>query len=334
MELLFLVDDVPRHRPETATVWLARALHARGHGVRFAGTGDLGLDEGDRVIALARRAPDQRFRAPGRFLEAVQGAPRAPVTLAEVDGVLIRCNPGKGAVASWSYTALLSFCRMAVEQGARVLNSPEGLSRALDKLYLHAFPPDTRPRGIVSRDKETLRAFVDRLEGPAVLKPLTGSGGSGVFLVGRGERANLGAIIETLAQRGYVIAQEYQPAAVEGDVRLILLEGRPLAVRGRYAAVRRRPSGGDLRSNIAAGGSSAPAEATEAMLALAEKVRPRLQADGAFLAGLDIIGDRLVEVNVFSPGGLPDASQYAGVDFSVPIAEALERRLVGDPAAG
>jgi len=326
MEVGVIVDDVGTHGANTATAWLARALVSRGYGVWMLGAGELGVDERDRVVAVARRAPGAGA-APADFMGGVRAAPPEPISVGGLDVLLVRCNPGKGALERWAWTALLGFCRLAEAEGAVVLNEPGGLSQALDKLYFHTFPASTRPRGIVSRSRDALRAFVTSLDGPAVLKPLSGSGGSGVFLVRPPDLSNLNAIIEVLSASGFVVAQAYLPEAASGDTRLLMLEGRPLAVDGVIAAVGRRPGGGDLRSNIAAGGSAVPGVVTPAMLELARRVGPRLQTDGVFLAGLDVIGDKLVEINVFSPGGLQDASAFTGVDFAAPIAEAMERRV-------
>jgi glutathione synthase len=168
--------------------------------------------------------------------------------------------------------------------------------------------------------------FLDEL-GTIILKPLEGSGGAGVFVARSDDRRNLGEIIAALSRDGYVVAQEYLPAARDGDVRLLLLDGVPLRVRGKYAAFRRRPDGHDIRSNMHAGGTVVPAEVTPIMLELAELARPQLVRDGMFLAGLDIIGDKLVEINVLSPGGFGSAQQIQKVNFAKAVVHALAARV-------
>ena len=121
------------------------------------------------------------------------------------------------------------------------------------------------------------------------------------------EEHNLEEIFEAVSRDGYVIAQEYLPAAAEGDTRLFLMNGMPLRHKGKYAAFRRVRTGDDIRSNIHAGGRLRRAELDDTMFQLAEMVRPRLVEDGMFLVGLDIVGDKLMEINVFSPGGLGSA---------------------------
>jgi glutathione synthase len=180
---------------------------------------------------------------------------------------------------------------------------------------------------LITRDLQEIKHFAKEMNGHIVLKPLQGSGGSGVFLVRPEDRANLNQIVESLLRDGYIIAQEYLPAAVDGDTRLFMLNGQPLRYKGKYAAFRRRRSGDDMRSNVHAGGKLAQAQITDEHLRLAEIVRPKLVQDGMFLVGLDIVGDKLMEINVFSPGGLDSAQKFEKVNFSNAVIDALERKV-------
>ena len=141
-----------------------------------------------------------------------------------------------------------------------------------------------------------------------MIKPLQGSGGKNVFLVGEDERANLNQMLDAVLRDGYCVAQEYLPAAAKGDVRLFVMNGRPLSCDGKIAAFRRVNKDGDARSNMHTGGESEPVEVTDKMRRLVEIVRPKLVSDGMFLVGLDIVSDKLLEINVFSPGGLGSAA--------------------------
>ena len=120
------------------------------------------------------------------------------------------------------------------------------------------FPREVRPRTLITRDRDEIKAFAKE-EGRCVLKPMQGSGGTGVFLVQEGDIPNLNQMIDAVSRDGFVIAQEYLPAAEQGDMRLFVMNGRPLRVKGKYAAFRRTRSGGDMRSNIHAGGKLAEA---------------------------------------------------------------------------
>jgi Prokaryotic glutathione synthetase, ATP-grasp domain len=200
------------------------------------------------------------------------------------------------------------------------------LARAL--MYFQHFPEEVRPRSLITRSAEDIRKFVEQENGRAVLKPLQGSGGANVFLVKPSETGNLNQIIEAVSRDGYVIAQEYLPAAKEGGTRLFLMNGRPLEVNGKYAAFRRISAKGDARSNVHAGGRMAKAQITDEMLQIAEIVRPKLLHDGMFLVGLDIVGDKLMEINVFSPGGLGDGAKLEGENFPRAVIESLERKVM------
>ena len=140
-----------------------------------------------------------------------------------------------------------------------VLNDPNGLAKAASKMYFQLFPEEVRPRTLITRDRDEIKAFA-RDEGTIVIKPLQGSGGASVFLVRPEDVPNLNQMIDAVSRDGFVIAQEYLPAAEQGDMRLFVMNGRPLVEKGRYAAFRRVRSGGDMRSNIHAGGTKAAAE--------------------------------------------------------------------------
>ena len=139
--------------------------------------------------------------------------------------------------------------------------------------------------------------------------------------------ANLNQMIDAVSRDGYVIAQEYLPQAEAGDTRLFVMNGAPLKVKGKIAAFRRVRTGGDMRSNIHAGGKLARAELDATALEIAEMVRPKLVQDGMWLVGLDIVGDKMMEINVFSPGGLGSAQKFEGVNFARGVVQDLERKV-------
>ena len=134
-------------------------------------------------------------------------------------------------------------------------------------------------------------------------------------------------MIDAVSRNGYVVAQEYLPAAAEGDMRLFMMNGQPLRFKGKYAAFRRIRSSDDIRSNIHAGGEKEKAIVDDVALRIAEIVRPKLVEDGMFLVGLDIVGSKLMEINVFSPGGLGSARHFEGVNFSQSVIEGIERKV-------
>ena len=134
-------------------------------------------------------------------------------------------------------------------------------------------------------------------------------------------------MIDAVIRDGYAIAQEYLPKAKDGDLRLLMLNGRPLEVDGTYACIRRYNDSGDARSNISAGGKYEMAVPDADALRLAELVAPKLIRDGMYFVGLDIVGDKLMEVNVDTPGGINMVEELTGLDFSGHIIDDLERKL-------
>src|SRR5690606_30022037 len=147
-----------------------------------------------------------------------------------------------------------------------------------------------------------------------------------VFLVTKETIGNLNQIIEAISRDGYIIAQEFLQEAKDGDIRLLVVNGAPLQVKGKYAAFRRQSANGDIRSNLHSGGKATKAQITDEALRIAELVRPKLINDGMFFVGLDIVGSKLLEINVFSPGGLVAAGNFEKVDFAQSVIESLERK--------
>jgi glutathione synthase len=329
VRLGIVTNDIGELGHQFATTRLAWTAADRGHTVWMISVGDLSYDPDEHIRAVGRRAiGKRRWRSGQPYLEALRGdrSVREELVVDELDALLLRENPGKDAHRPWARTAGLLYGRLAAERGVLVVNDPDGLGRATSKMYLQEFPDVVRPRTLVSRDRDALRRFVEAEGGPVVLKPLVGSGGKDVFLVHPEDLANLNQIIEVISRDGFVIAQEYLPKAAEGDTRLVLMNGEPLRVNGRYCAFRRVRKGGDLRSNLSAGGELAKAVVTDEMLHVADIVRPRLLQDGMFLVGLDLVGDKLMEINVFSPGGLGSAGTFEKVDFAGAVIEALEKK--------
>ena len=330
MRIAIVVNEVSGVRAAQTTWLLGVAAAARGHEVAWVGVAELGAREDGRIVAMARALRLAAGEVAGdglaeAALAAMQRERAREVVLDEMDVVLLRTSPGRDA-RGWAHAGAFVLLRLLVERGVTVLNDPDGLARAGTKLWLFAVPERYRPRTMVSRELEAIRAFVKSCPGGAVLKPSGGTRGDDVFVVREGAYDNLNQIVDVLGRAGYVMAQEFVPEAVAGDMRLILVDGRPLQVDGAYCAVRRVPSGDDFRSNVHVGATVAPGYPTAAHLELAAVVGERLRAAGIFLAGLDLIGDKVVEVNAYSAGGLMDANRFHARDFTGAIVDAIVRR--------
>ena len=330
MRIGFMVNDISTEQPTYTTVRLAMRAVNTGHEAWIIGAGDFIYDTDEKIHAWANAIAKKSYKSGEVFLKDLTGpkAQRERITIDDLDVLMLRSDPStETGERTWAQGAGIIFGRVAMRHGVVVVNDPNGLAKAMNKMYFQLFPLEVRPRTLISRDRNEIKRFIKDEGGRAVLKPLQGSGGAGVFLVQPGEGSNTNQMIESLTRDGYVIAQEYLEAAVEGDTRLFMMNGRPFRYRGRYAAFRRVRSGDDMRSNIHAGGKLREAEITDAHLKIAEMVRPKLVQDGMFLVGLDIVGDKLMEINVFSPGGLGSAQKFEKVPFTQGVLEALEQKV-------
>ncbi|MFC1761654.1 glutathione synthetase [Planctomycetota bacterium] len=325
MKLGIVVNVIESDAAGATTYRLAADAINTGHTVWIMSTGNLAYDTDDTIGALARTVAPGQYSA-AQFLATMKSdkAITKWITLDHLDVLLLRSNPS--VQRAWAQSAGIHFGRLAMRHGVIVLNDPNGLAKAMNKLYLQTFPKAVRPRTLVTRHLGRIKKFLDR-EGTVILKPLQGSGGKGVFIVRSDETHNLEEIFDSISRDGYVMAQEYLPAASQGDTRLFLMNGIPLQYQGKYAAFRRIRTGDDIRSNIHAGGRLRPAELDDTMFQLAEMVRPRLVEDGMFLVGLDIVGDKLMEINVFSPGGFGSAQIFEKVNFTDAVLEALQCKV-------
>lgn len=330
MNIGFFVNSVKSEEAGYTTTRLGMAALNRGHQPWIFGAEDLAYDADEKIYARARSVPKAHYKVSENYIADLQGkkARTERITVDDLDVLMLRNDPSTDTgYRAWAQTVGVDFGRIAMRHGVIVLNDPNGLAKALNKMYFQLFPGEVRPRTIITRDREEIRAFAKAEGGKIVLKPLQGSGGHGVFLVDQASGSNFNQIVETLTHEGYAIAQEYLPAAEEGDTRFFLMNGNPLRYKGKVAAFRRVRTGEDMRSNIHAGGKLRQAELTDAHFRIAEIVRPKIVLDGMFLVGLDIVGDKLMEINVFSPGGLGSAQKFENANFAHAVIEALERKV-------
>ena len=329
MRIGYVVNDVMTEETGFTTTRLAHEAHKQGHEVFVFGVGDIAYDTDEFVRARARTVPAKKYASHENFLKDMQSAKgvKERITVDDLDVLMLRNVPSDDYLKRpWASVAASEFGRVAMRRGVIVVNDPNGLAKASSKMYFQLFPEDVRPRTLITRDRDEIKEFAKK-EGRCVMKPLQGSGGASVFLVRESDIPNLNQMIDAVSRDGFVICQEYLPAAESGDMRLFMMNGRPLQVKGKYAAFRRLRGGDDMRSNIHAGGKLAVAEVTEKDLKIAEIVRPKLVQDGMFLVGLDIVGDKLMEINVFSPGGLGSVQKLTKINFNKYVIGALERKV-------
>ena len=330
MRIGFFVNDVATEKPNYTTTRLALAASNRGHEVWLISAGDFTYDADESIKAWARAAVNSKYGSGTTYLAAVRGekAQVKRITVDDLDVLMLRNNPAvETGHRSWAQTAGIIFGRVAMRRGLIVLNDPNALAGALDKMYIQLLPEEIRPRTVITRDRTEIKAFIEAVGGNALLKNLQGTASETIFQVTPNNRANLNQIVEAITRDGYAVAQEFLAAAESGTTRLFLLNGEPLRYKNKYAAFRWQRSEEAMHADIHASGTAEPVKLGAVDFSIAEAVRPRLVQDGIFLAGLHIVGGKLVDIDVFSPGGLGNAQTFEKVNFSEAVIIALERKV-------
>jgi glutathione synthase len=278
---------------DTTFAFIRGAL-ARGHECLHCLPRELS-NEGRDVFARARLVQVSESKP------HVSLGPDQRVELAKLDAVFIRKDPPFDA----AYLYLTQQLDL-VKDRVFVVNDPRGVRDANEKLFAFQFL-EFMPRSLVSADRAQIIEFVSTVGGTAVLKPLDGMGGSGVVVLTAGDR-NVRSMVDMLTQEGQRLAmvQEYQPAIRQGDKRVLLLDGEPLG------AILRVPREDDVRANIHAGGQVQACDLTVRERDLVRAVAPKLREYGLWFVGLDLIGEKLIEVNVTSPTGIQELGRHQG----------------------
>jgi glutathione synthase len=237
--------------------------------------------------------------------------------LAELDVILMRKDPPFNNEYVYSSHLL----EQAEKQGVLVVNPPQQLRDFNEKLFATHFP-QCCPPVLVTRRDDLLRQFHAEHR-DVIFKPLDGMGGSQIFRI-QDDGVNLGVIIETLTRDGAetIMAQKYIPEIVNGDKRILMIDGEPVPY-----ALARIPMAGETRGNLAAGGTGEGRELTPRDRWICEQVGPTLRAQGLLFVGLDVIGDYLTEINVTSPTCIRELDNQFGLDIGMQLMDAIERKL-------
>lgn len=296
MPIVFVMDPLSKVHPEKDTTFaLIRSAHEAGHEAFHTELHNLSIDKG---TVWAECSPVMTSSNPNQI--TFTGPPR-PVDLADVTAVFIRKDPPFDR--AYFYATLLL---EPLRGKTLVLNDPRGLREANEKLYALNFA-QWMPETMVTAERARIEAFTARVGGSSVIKPLDGAGGVGVMMLRQGDR-NVRSIIDHLTAEGrrLVMVQQYIPAVEAGDKRILLLDGQVLG------AILRVPRGDDLRSNIHVGGTVVQTDLSPKEKEMVAAIAPRLQADGLYFVGLDVIGEQLTEVNVTSPTGIRELDAFTG----------------------
>lgn len=244
------------------------------------------------------------------------------IDLRDMQAIIVRTTPGKDIHRAWAHRLSLEIMRLASECGVRVVNDPIGLQRASSKLYTVCLPSHLVPRTMVCHSLEGVQKFARELDCRFVIKPLLGSQGRDVFFLKRHDSINTKQVVDILGRTGYLVVQEFIPEASEGDIRVLTLGETLISADSQARGIRRTPGEGELRSNISLGGSASVVELSDEQIAVCTEVAGYLNRDGIRFSGLDLIGNRVVEVNVYSPSGLQELE--SGPDSTVSDVVAAE----------
>jgi glutathione synthase len=334
MRVCFLVGDLRTQRETYSGIHLAWAAQRRGHDVRFVSVDDLSFLDDNSVLGTTTRARAGDYVQPKDYLNALQSeeAVREEEALSGFDVLFLRYDPySEGAGHAGS--PVFDLCWRLRLQGILVINDPEGLRRAGSGMYLADLPFDVRARTLVSRSAPRLKAFLRGLDGPALLRTLSPSaGGEEMFYVRRRQKANVNQMITALTKSGYAVAQEYLPEADQGEKRILLLGGEPLRLGERVAIYRRLPAlrGGDGHPEVKLERGRArrkPCTLGPTEARLCQILRPKLLADGLYLVSVDIVGDKILGLDAFAPGGLQSVRELYRVEVADLVVQDVERRV-------
>lgn len=310
MKLAFLMDPLESVKAyKDTTYYLMLACAERGHEVFYFNQNSIraanGVVTAPTLSVAVHASVDEPFTA-GETKER---------DLSELDAIVIRTDPPLDR--SYLYAMLLLDL---VGGSTVVVNSPSGIRSWNEKLAA-LFYPDLTPATLVTRDAQEILRYGERF-GRVTLKPVDGHGGEGIVFIERGAAGAAGEIDRiTRGGRHWVIAQEYLPAASDGDKRIHLLNGEPIG-----AILRVHAEGMEL-NNLDQGGEARPAELDARDLEICEAIGAGLIEQGIFYCGIDVIGGMLIEINVTSPTGLQELCRFSGRQHHHDIIAALERKV-------
>ncbi|TKB53037.1 glutathione synthase [Ferrimonas aestuarii] len=289
------------------------AAQSRGYELYYMEMNDLYMEQGQ---AKARM---QSLSVQNELGNHYQLSDKKERPLADLDVILMRKDPPFDTEFIYATYML----ERAEEQGTLIVNKPQSLRDCNEKLFTAWFSDYTADT-LVTRRSDKIREFHDK-HGDIIIKPLDGMGGASIFRV-KPEGDNLGVIIETLTNLGtqYTMVQNYLPAIKDGDKRILIIDGEPVPY-----CLARIPQGKETRGNLAAGGRGEARPLTDSDWAIARAIGPELKRRGLIFVGLDVIGDRVTEINVTSPTCIREIEAAFDVDITKMLFDAVEARLKG-----
>lgn len=297
-------------KKDTSFAFLLEAQR-RGYEIHYMEMNDLYLRQGEARARTRGLQVEQNYDNWFTFTS------EQDIALADLNVVLMRKDPPFDTEFIYATYIL----ERAEEKGTLIVNKPQSLRDCNEKLFTAWFSELT-PDTLVTRNKDTIRQFWQE-HGDIILKPLDGMGGASIFRV-KQDDPNLSVIVETLTSEGqtYCMAQNYLPAIKDGDKRVLVVDGEPVPY-----CLARIPKSGETRGNLAAGGRGEARPLSESDWEIARRVAPTLKAKGLIFVGLDIIGDKLTEINVTSPTCVREIEAAFPISITGMLMDAIEKRL-------
>ena len=313
MKILFIADPLSTFKTYKDTTYaMMREMAKRGWRLSHALSGELSVRQG---LVTAQAAPFEFVGAKhDRDHEWFAATDKIQTALKDFDAVIMRTDPP----FDMQYLYATQLLTLAAEQGAKVFNSGQAMRDFNEKLAILNFSRFTAPTLVTTRSAD-VRAFLAE-HGDIIIKPLDGMGGMGIFRLTEKD-PNIGSILETLMQLDSrtIMAQRYIPEIIHGDKRILIIGGEVVPY-----ALARIPQNGETRGNLAAGGRGVAQELSERDREIAETLAPELKRRGILLAGLDVIGSNLTEVNVTSPTGFQEIMKQKDFDVAAMFADAVQ----------
>lgn len=322
MHIGFMINHWETLTPtKNSTILVIRECLKRGHKISLLYTENLTVKNNIAYAKMLRLQPMEKvpdnisqFHKKSQF-RTVQ------VPLHSLDSLMIRKDPPIDAV-------IFNFLD-SIKNECVILNDVDGIRKANNKLFTTTFNDPNNyylPITHVSKDKEFIRHTINDMPGnKVILKPLVGSGGHGVIVLEKNAKSNISSILDFYISdkedSNYVIVQEYIEGAENGDVRVLMLNGKFIG------AYNRQPPEGDIRANIQVGGTAHKYKMTDSQMQVCRKIGPRLAADGLYFVGVDMIGDKILEVNVLNPGGITNINRLNKVKLHLQVVDFIEEMV-------
>jgi glutathione synthase len=283
----------------------------RGYEIYYMEMKDLYLDRGQA------RANTQKIKVFDDTQHWYELSDKQDIPLSDLDAILMRKDPPFDTEFIYATYIL----ERAEVEGTLIVNKPQSLRDCNEKLFTAWFA-DLTPRTLVTRNDVQIRAFHQELK-DIIIKPLDGMGGSSIFRIKEND-ANVGVIIETLTNHGqqYAMVQEYMPEIVDGDKRILIVNGEPMPY-----CLARIPAQGETRGNLAAGGRGVARPLSPSDKLIADTIAPALKKRGLFFVGLDVIGDKVTEINVTSPTCIREIEAAYPINISGKLMDAIEENI-------